>query len=102
MLHKEKLTFSDQQLKEIIAIRSEKERTNIIAEYSKLSDEERTIELMNQRLGLGKYAVGGTKLIYSYDKDYYDLEREKRIAAGIVEIPDVEEGYDNIQHDGEE
>jgi hypothetical protein len=84
---KERLTFSDQQLKEMIAIRDEKERSNIIAEYSKLTDEERAVELMNQRLGLGKYAVGGTKLIYAYDKDYYDLERQKRLAAGIIDFP---------------
>ena len=83
----EKLIFNDKQLKEKIAIRDEKERANIIAQYSKLTDEERAIELMNQRLGLGKYSVGGTKLIYAYDKDYYNLEREKRLAAGIIEFP---------------
>ena len=101
-LNEEKLTFNDEEIKEMIAIRDEKERTHIIAEYSKLTDEERAIELMNQRLGLGKYAVGGTKLIYAYDKDYYDLERQKRFAAGIVEIPGSageyeEEGYDHNQ-----
>ena len=98
--NKERLTFSDQQLKEMIAIRNEKERSNIIAEYSKLTDEERAVELMNQRLGLGKYAVGGTKLIYAYDKDYYDLERQKRSAAGIIEFPGSkdEEGYEHNQH----
>ena len=85
--NKERLAFSDTELKEMIAIRDEKERSNIIAQYSKLTDEERAIELMNQRLGLGKYAVGGTKLIYAYDKDYYDLERQKRLAAGIIEFP---------------
>ena len=85
----------------MMAIRDEKERSNIIAEYSKLTDEERAIELMNQRLGLGKYAVGGTKLIYAYDKDYYDLERQKRFAAGIIEFPGSEiqeEGYEHNQH----
>ena len=99
----EKLTFSDKQLKEKIAIRDEKERSNIIAQYSKLSDEERAVELMNQRLGLGKYAVGGTKVIYAYNAEYYDLERQKRIEAGIVEFPgsnmDVEEGYDHADDD---
>ena len=95
----EKLTFNDQEIKEMIAIRDEKERTNIIAEYSKLSDEERAVELMNQRLGLGKYAVGGTKLIYAYDKDYYDLERQKRFAAGIeIPVSNEEEGYDHNQN----
>ena len=84
---KERLSFNDQEIKEMIAIRDEKERVNVINEFNKLTDEERAIELMNKRLGLGKWAVGGTKLIYAYDKDYYDLERQKRLAAGITDFP---------------
>ena len=90
----EKLSFNDREIKELIAIRNEKERVNVIAEFDKLSDEERGIELINKRLGLGKWAVGGTKLIYAYDKDYYDLERQKREAAGIIEFPGL--GPDQI------
>ena len=26
-------------------------------------------------------------MIYAYDKDYYDLERQKREAAGIIDFP---------------
>jgi hypothetical protein len=83
----ERLSFDDQQIKELIAIRTEKERANVIAEIDRMTDEERAIDLMNRRLGLGKYAVGGTKLIYAYDKEYYDLERQKRDAAGIIDFP---------------
>jgi len=85
--YKERLSFNDKEIKELIAIRDEKERVNVVAEFNKLSDEERAVELMNKRLGLGKWAVGGTKLIYAYDKDYYDLERQKRLNAGIVDFP---------------
>jgi hypothetical protein len=84
---RERLSFNDQEIRDLIAIRNEKERTNVIAEFNKLTDEERAIELTNKRLGLGKWAVGGTKLIYAYDKDYYDLERQKREAAGIIDFP---------------
>jgi len=84
---RERLSFNDQEIKELIAVRNEKERVNVIAEFNKLTDEERAVELMNKRLGLGKWAVGGTKLIYAYDKDYYDLERQKREAAGIIDFP---------------
>jgi len=84
---REKLSFNDQQIKELIAIRNEKERVNVVAEFNKLTDEERAVELMNKKLGIGKWAVGGTKLIYAYDKDYYDLERQKREAAGIIDLP---------------
>jgi hypothetical protein len=83
----EKLSFNDQEIKELIAVRNEKERVNVIAEFDKLTDEERAVELINKKLGIGKWAVGGTKLIYAYDKDYYDLERQKREAAGIIDFP---------------
>ncbi len=85
--NREKLSFNDQQIKDLIAIRDEKERVNVVKEFDKLSDEEKAVELMNKRLGLGKWAVGGTKLIYAYDKDYYDLERQKRLDAGIIDFP---------------
>jgi len=52
---------------------------------------------MNKRLGLGEWAVGGTKLIYKYDKDYYDLEREKDEAAGIDNWRSSEGGEWNPQ-----
>jgi hypothetical protein len=71
----------------LIAIRNEKERVNVIAEFDKMTDEERAVELINKKLGIGKWAVGGSKLIYAYDKDYYDLERQKREAAGIIDFP---------------
>ena len=118
--NKEKLSFNDEEIKNRIAIRDEKERVNVVAELDKLTDEERAMELMNKRLGLGKWSVGGTKLIYAYDKDYFDLERQKRINAGIIDFPgqepqgipldhlgfpihtdayyENEGGYDNNQH----
>jgi len=83
---KEKMSYDEKEIKNLIAIRDEKERVNVVAEFNKLSDEERSVELMNKSLGLGKWAVGGSKLIYAYDKDYYDKERQKRMAAGIVDF----------------
>ena len=52
-----------------------------------MTKEMKQIELLKKKLGLGKWAVGGTKLIYAYDKDRYDYEREERAAAGIVDFP---------------
>jgi hypothetical protein len=85
--NREKISFDDEEIKNLIAIREEKERVNVIKNFDKLTDEEKHIELMNKRLGLGKWAVGGTSKIYKYDAEYYDEEREKRLAAGIVEFP---------------
>jgi hypothetical protein len=98
----ERLSFNDEELKQMIAIRNEKERVNVISEFDKLTDEERAIEVMNKRLGIGKWAVGGTKLIYAYDKDYYDLEREKRLAAGIFDVPGLGIDAEGLQPEFDE
>lgn len=84
---RERLSFDDKQIKELIAVRNEKERVNVIKKFDRMTDEERAVELMNKKLGLGDWAVGGTKVIYAYDADYYDLERSKREQAGIIDFP---------------
>ena len=88
----EKLSYSDDEIKTLIAVREEKERMNIIKEFDKLTDEEKYIELQNKRAGIGKWAVGGTSKIWKYDAEYYDEEAEKRLAAGIIEFP----GHDQL------
>jgi hypothetical protein len=97
----ESLAYDDEKIKYVIAVRNEKERVNIIREFNGLTDEQREVELMNKRLGLGKWAVGGTKVIYAYDADYWDEERKKRLDAGIFDFPgsgggqlDVPEGHE--------
>jgi hypothetical protein len=93
---REYLSYDAKAIRTLIAVREEKERVNVVREFNALSDEARQVELINKRLGLGKWAVGGTKLIYAYDKDYYDLERQKRLDAGIIEFP----GQGNGEMDG--
>ena len=92
----EQLSYDDKQLKDKIAMRNEKERVTIIKKFDALTDEERQVELINKRLGLGEWAVGGTKAIYAYDKEYYDLEREKRMKAGITDGPGPEHTWDEF------
>ena len=88
---KEKLSYDAKEIKNMIEVRAEKERVHIVSEFNKLSDEERRIELQNKRYGIGKWAVGGTKVIHAYDKEYYDLERQKRMAAGISNFPGLDD-----------
>jgi predicted transport protein len=78
----EYISYDEQEIRNQIAIREEKERVHVISEFNKLSEEERKIELINKKLGIGKWAVGGTSLTYKYNKDYYDLERLKREQGG--------------------
>jgi hypothetical protein len=83
----ERLSYNDEELKVLIAIRNEKERTSVLAKFDKLNPEERRIEVIKKNLRMGQWAVGGTSLIYAYDADYWDLERQKRLDAGIVDFP---------------
>jgi hypothetical protein len=95
--YKERLTLSPEEIKNMIAMSDEVERVHVVKEFDILTDEERQIEKVKKILGIGKWAVGGTKLIYAYDADYYDLERQRRLDAGIMDFPglginDVPEG----------
>ena len=97
--YKEKITFDSTTIKNMIEISNEKERVKVIKDFDKLSPEEKAVELMNKRLGLGKWSVGGTKVIYAYDKDYYDLERQRRLDAGIIDFPGLGNEYMPIEQE---
>ena len=79
----EAIKYTDEQIRDGIAARDEIERQSYLKKLSKLNPDEKRVQMMKKRLGLGEWAVGGTKLIYKYDSDFYDLERERDEAAGI-------------------
>jgi hypothetical protein len=91
----EALKYTDEQVRDGIAARDEIERQSYLKKLSKLNPDEKRVEMTKKRLGLGEWAVGGTKLIYKYNKDFYDLEREKDEAAGIENFRGNEDtGYE--------
>lgn len=83
----EGLHLTPEQIREMIAERNEKEKANIIKKMSDMSRSGKEIEKMKIKFGIGEYSVGGTKAIYAYDQDRYDIEREQRAEAGIVDFP---------------
>ena len=84
---KERMAFSDEELRVMITARNEKEKMNIIKGFEGMTDDERAVEMMNKFIGLGKWAVGGTKVIYAYDQNRYDYEKKEREQAGISDFP---------------
>ena len=48
-----------------------------------MTPDEKKADLMMKRFGLGQWAVGGTKAIYTLDSDQLDREREQRIEMGL-------------------
>lgn len=85
--NKERLAYNDEQLRELIMVRNEKEKNEFIGYLDKMTDEERAVELTKKRLGIGRWAIGGTKLIWAYNADQYEREREERERAGIISFP---------------
>lgn len=79
--------FSQEQIRELIAKRNEMEKANIIKKMNDMSRAGKDIEKIKMRLGLGDWAVGGTKGIYAYDPERYDIERDQRAQAGIIDFP---------------
>ncbi len=43
--------------------------------------------MIYKKLGIGaKYSIGGTKAVYQYDSERYDIERTEREEAGIMDF----------------
>jgi hypothetical protein len=82
----EGLKFTPQQIRDLIATRKEEEKANILRVMTKMSREEKDISKIQMKLGLGDWAVGGTKAIYAYDPEQYDKEKDQRAKAGIVDF----------------
>lgn len=74
----EGLNYTPAQIKTLMARRDEVEKMRLITRLDRMTPEQKRVELVNKKLGLGDWAVGGTKLIYAYDKDQYEREREER------------------------
>jgi len=82
----EGLKLTPEQIRELIAARKEDEKANILRTMTKMSRAEKDITKIQMKLGLGDWAVGGTKAIYAYDEDQYDKEKDQRAKAGIVDF----------------
>lgn len=75
----EKLASSPELIREMIAKAQEKEQDGIINELDAMSEDDKRLELIKKKLGIGRWAIGGTKLIWAYNADQYDKEREARL-----------------------
>jgi hypothetical protein len=87
----------------MIQDRIEKEKAKIMKDKNDMTPEQRKLDNMLQRLGMGKWAVGGTKAIWRYDPNQYVSEKDAMEAAGItrfgpqVDFYEAEGGYDVVQ-----
>jgi hypothetical protein len=122
---KERLSYNPQEVRQRIEAAKEAEKQRFISDLDRLTEDERRVELMKKRYGIGRWAIGGTKLVWQYDRDQWDKNREElqRNYAGAVGAaegmlpmpggpefdadgfpvdPAAGEGYDVNQHPGED
>ena len=83
----EGLNLTPEQIREMIAKRNEAEKANILRKMTEMPRAQKDIAKIQMKLGIGEWAVGGTKAIYAYDKERYDIERDQRAEAGIIDFP---------------
>lgn len=81
---KERLGYNDAELRVELDVRREREKERILSQLRGMSQEERKMETTMMRLGIGKYAVGGTSAIYKYSKAQFDVEQQELAEAGIA------------------
>jgi hypothetical protein len=95
---------SDDEIRMDLEKRAEAEKQKFIKRLDKMSREQRKVELMNKALGIGEWAVGGTRAIREYGEERYEAERVEREEAGLVDYPEAgaEEGYDHNQQGEDE
>ena len=82
-LQLEGLSFTEDEIRDLISRRTAAEKDLFTTRQNKMTPEEKKADLMMKRLGLGAWAVGGTKAVYTLDPDQYDREREQRIEMGL-------------------
>lgn len=75
MSNKSILNFSDIEVKEAVIKAAEREKSKIVENLGKLSQEELQVEDILKNQKLGKWSVGLTKAIYEYDQGQYEKER---------------------------
>jgi hypothetical protein len=91
----ERLSYNEEELRNLIAVRNAKERSYILSKFDKLSDEERTVELIKKNLKMGDWAAGSK--IYAYDAGHWEMERQQRIDAGMMDFSGQPDGSPNLE-----
>ena len=94
-----------EEIRKLITSRNESEKMEIINELDKMAPEEKRAELAMKALGLGRWARGASKGIFSYDEEQQAFEAAERERRGIVDFEGGDatgDGYDNYAADGEE
>ena len=104
----EYLSYNPAIVKQKLEDSKEKEKQRFIKDLDEKNLDEKRVELMKKRLGIGKWAIGGTKLVYAYDPEQWEKNRQELLtnygeASGIesVKLVRLDDGMENGGDTGE-
>jgi hypothetical protein len=86
----EQFRLTEDEIRIEIAKRNEKEKMLIISKLDKMGKEEKAVEQLKMKYGMGDWAVGGTKAIYKLNLAQYEKESEQREQMNML-------GYTNVE-----
>ena len=84
----ERFRLTDEDIRVEIAKRDEKEKMLIISKFDRLTKEEKAVELLKKKLGIGDWAIKA-KDVYIYNPEQYEKDREQRAQMGFSDFPAV-------------
>ncbi len=97
---KEQLTMNSEEIRNFIQARIEQETELFIETVKKMTDDEKQLDAVQKNIRMGRYAVGGSTVIYKYDAARWDQEQKERILMGMATTAGVEgismENYEAI------
>ena len=94
--NKEKMSYSKVAVRERIKEAEEQEKQTFIDEFDKLSEEEKRMELMKKEMRIGRWAIGGTSLVYKYNKNYWDKTYKEGVGITDVLLKEGPEGQEEL------
>ena len=110
---------NEKEIADILLHRTQMENNYVINIFDKLGDEEKAIEKILKKFGIGKWAMG--RNVKDYSPELYEHDRNQRLEMGMIELPQkaegkmtgadfgftsfgtesrAERGYDNEDHEG--
>lgn len=87
---KEQLTMNSEEIRNFIQARIEQETELFIETVKKMTDDEKQLDAIQKNIRMGRYAVGGSTVIYKYDAARWDQEQQERILMGMAGSSGVE------------
>ena len=94
----ERFKLTDEDIRVEIAKRDEKEKMLIISKFDRLTKEEKAVELLKKKLGIGDWAIKA-KDVYIYNPEQYEKDRDQRAQMGFADFPAT--AKDNLEREAD-